>query len=158
MIFGMIPKGQEDGPGQLENYAGEDAYGPWEMYCFHPFISQSLTWYSWRIELITSTDAVEEKALFPTEYAISGAYPNPFNSSVAIEYSIPEVSQVKLDVYDICGRRVSALFDGEQAAGYYRAVWDGTDNRGTKLSSGVYLFRLSAGERQVAVARATMLK
>ncbi|HBY99930.1 MAG TPA: hypothetical protein DEO84_01295, partial [candidate division Zixibacteria bacterium] len=117
---------QESGPGQLEDYAGEDAYGPWEMYCFNPFQSQSLTWYGWRIELITSTDAAEEKALFPTEYAISGAYPNPFNSSMAIEYSIPEISQVKLDVYDICGRRVRALINSEQAAGYYRAVWDGT--------------------------------
>jgi hypothetical protein len=148
---------QERGPGQLEDYAGSDAYGAWEMYCFAPFVGPSLTRYTWEIELVTASEGVEAKPNSPTEYAISGVYPNPFNSSVEIEYSLPSPSDVRLEVYDICGRKVRTILDDKQGAGYYRAVWNGTDIGVSRVASGIYLVRLLAGERQ-AIARATMLK
>jgi parallel beta-helix repeat protein len=73
-------------------------------------------------------------------------YPNPFNPKTAIEYVVPEGSgKVRLAVYDLAGRLVRTLVDGERAAGRQVAVWDGRDDRGRELGSGVYFYRLEIG-------------
>ncbi len=149
---------EEDGPGQLEDYAGGDAFGPWEMFCFNPFDHTSLTWYSWRIEVIgTPLGVTERKEGLPKDYAICAIYPNPFNSEMAVEFAVPELSPIRLEVYDICGRKVKTLLDEEVIAGYHRVIWDGTNSGGEKMASGVYLVRLVSGGKDVT-ARMTMLK
>ena len=75
----------------------------------------------------------------PGELALHQNYPNPFNPSTVIAYRIPEESHVRLDVYDITGRRVSRLVDEMQAPGDYQVIWDASER-----TSGIYLFRLSA--------------
>jgi hypothetical protein len=74
-------------------------------------------------------------------------YPNPFNPVTRIDYWVPGTgrSGVSLVVYDVRGARVRTLVQGEKAAGRYRADWDGRDDNGTPVSSGVYFYRMSTG-------------
>lgn len=78
----------------------------------------------------------------PTSYAISAAYPNPFNPSTQISYSLPEAGRVSLVIYDVLGREIAILADGYQQAGRYTVTWHSTQNSGIPVSSGVYFARL----------------
>ncbi len=68
-------------------------------------------------------------------------YPNPFNPATTIRYALPEASDVRLTIYNVLGQQVRALVQGHQEAGYYRVTWDGRDDNGRVVSSGVYLYR-----------------
>ena len=74
----------------------------------------------------------------PTEVSLSPAYPNPFNPSTNLSYTIAEAGNIALSVYDINGRLVESLVDSYQEAGNYNAVWNASF-----VSSGVYFVRLS---------------
>jgi hypothetical protein len=74
-----------------------------------------------------------------TEYSLSQNYPNPFNPSTTINFALPNASYVKLSVYDILGNEISVLVNEKMNAGNYQAEFDGS-----KLSSGVYFYKLSA--------------
>jgi hypothetical protein len=76
----------------------------------------------------------------PSEYKLGQNYPNPFNPTTLINYSIPQKGYVSLKVYNLLGQEVATLFAGVQEAGNYAATFDGAG-----LASGVYLFRLQAG-------------
>jgi len=69
-------------------------------------------------------------------------YPNPFNPETRIAYSIPLKCNVKLAIYNINGQLVKSLQNGEQIAGYYTKIWNGKNNRGEMVSSGVYFYRI----------------
>ncbi len=81
----------------------------------------------------------------PTPFAISQNYPNPFNPTTQFDYAVSSRSFVSITVYDLLGREVKSLVSDEKAAGVYKAEWDGTDNAGTVLPSGMYLYRMTAG-------------
>jgi len=81
----------------------------------------------------------------PVEFRLGQNRPNPFNSSTAISYDVAEPCRVILSVYDILGREVRRLVDGEQVPGSYTVVWDGRDELGHEVGSGIYLYRLRAG-------------
>ncbi len=85
----------------------------------------------------TEQTAIE---LIPTEFALHGAVPNPFNPTATISFALPEASQVTLKVYDSAGREVASLVNGWREAGNHQVTFDG---RG--LASGVYIYRLTAG-------------
>ena len=82
----------------------------------------------------------------PKVFSLSQNHPNPFNPSTAISFTIPEgdAAQVGLTVYDIRGRIVRRLLDGDHMPGKYTVYWDSTDEKGAKVPSGVYLYRLQA--------------
>ncbi|MBM4172234.1 MAG: T9SS type A sorting domain-containing protein, partial [Ignavibacteria bacterium] len=82
----------------------------------------------------------------PTEFALSQNYPNPFNPTTSIKYSLAENAKVTLVIYDMLGQVVKTLIDNEQEAGFYTVKWDGTNNYGGKVSSGIYIYRLNAGK------------
>jgi hypothetical protein len=73
-------------------------------------------------------------------------YPNPFNPFTVIQFDLPFDVQVKLMVYTLSGRRVATLLDERRSAGPHKIVWHGVDDRGRSLSSGVYVYRLAAGD------------
>ncbi|PKN72949.1 MAG: hypothetical protein CVU50_05325 [Candidatus Cloacimonetes bacterium HGW-Cloacimonetes-3] len=80
-----------------------------------------------------------------TATALNGNYPNPFNPETAISYAIKDAGDVSLEIYNLKGQRVRSLVHGRQNSGNYRIVFDGKDDNGQALSSGVYLYRLSTG-------------
>ena len=84
----------------------------------------------------------------PGVFSVRPNYPNPFNPATTIAYELSRNSQVRLMVYDILGRKVRTLVDERVQPGHYRAVWDGRDDGGTRMSSGVYVFRFRAGDYQ----------
>lgn len=85
-------------------------------------------------------------ALKPKEYKLENAYPNPFNPSTKIQFAIPQNEKVRLEVFDIRGRLVASLIDSENMdAGTYESQWNGKNNRGESVASGIYLARLTTG-------------
>ena len=90
---------------------------------------------------------VEVVGRAPTLFSLENNYPNPFNPSTRIEFSIPRESSVRLIIFDIIGRVVATLVDTRMAPGTYKVTWDGRNEVGQMLSSGVYLYRLQADDR-----------
>ena len=72
-------------------------------------------------------------------------YPNPFNPTTTIEYQIPENSTVTVSVFDINGKLVKNLVKAEQNAGLHQIAWDGTNQNGIKVASGIYIYLVKAG-------------
>jgi len=82
----------------------------------------------------------------PDGYTFHQNYPNPFNPTTTISYSLPEQSLVKLTVFDIRGQEVMMLQDSEKPPGNYEVQWNGLDQQGNQVSTGVYFARLQAGD------------
>jgi len=82
----------------------------------------------------------------PTEYRLLQNYPNPFNPETHIAFDIPENTKVTLAVYDLQGRQIRMLLYGEKSAGHHVMTWDSQDSYGNKVPSGVYIYRLIAGD------------
>ncbi len=83
-------------------------------------------------------------ALVPEKFELQQNYPNPFNPSTIIEYSIPKASNVNISVYNNLGQLVKTLISETEEEGFYSAVWDGTNQNGVKLASGMYIYKISA--------------
>ena len=81
----------------------------------------------------------------PTTFVLDQNYPNPFNPTTQIEYGLPTQSNVKLTIHNLLGQEVARLVEGEQDAGFYRVQWSGRNANGTAVASGVYLYRIQAG-------------
>jgi hypothetical protein len=98
------------------------------------------------IEVVLSATAVSQQAL-PTASALQQNYPNPFNPETTISFDLSAESVVKLTVYSMTGQVVRTLVDGKAlSAGQYKSVWDGRDENGAKVGSGVYFYQLNAGD------------
>ncbi len=86
----------------------------------------------------------------PDHFSLGQNYPNPFNSTTVIRYSLPVDRQkrwaVSLRIYNILGQVVRTLVDEPQTPGYYSVRWDGRDNAGRELASGIYIYRIRAGD------------
>jgi hypothetical protein len=78
--------------------------------------------------------------------ALSHNYPNPFNPSTTIEYSLLRQSNIELTIFDLLGRKVKTLIKSNKPAGSYSVTWDGRDESGQPVATGVYLYRLTAGD------------
>ena len=78
----------------------------------------------------------------PTTYALEQNYPNPFNLETEIVYRLPEVGYVSLSIYNSLGQRIRTLLSCSQNAGKYVAYWNGKDEQGQEITSGVYIYRL----------------
>ncbi|RME20695.1 MAG: T9SS C-terminal target domain-containing protein, partial [Candidatus Zixiibacteriota bacterium] len=82
----------------------------------------------------------------PRTFALGQNYPNPFNPSTTIEYSLPRRSRVVIEIFNVLGRNVRRLVDEQAEAGRHRVVWDGRNDAGRPVASGVYLYRLVADD------------
>jgi hypothetical protein len=103
--------------------------------------AQSATEYATINDLLTNglTAVEQSQSTVPAKYVLSQNFPNPFNPTTTISYSVPQKAHVTLKVYNLLGEEVATLFDGERQAGNYKATFDGTN-----LSTGVYFYRLQA--------------
>ena len=82
----------------------------------------------------------------PVGYSLMQNYPNPFNPTTAIEFSLPEVQNVRITVYDILGHEIMSLADRKFEAGTHRIVWNGKNHSGQMVSSGMYLYHIDTGK------------
>ena len=100
-------------------------------------------------EVTVSTDPISFIA--PSDYKLSQNYPNPFNPNTTIEYSIPINRKVSVKVYNITGQLINTLIDNQMVnAGTHKVVWNGKNNLGRKVSTGMYLYSLEwAGMKKV---------
>jgi len=88
----------------------------------------------------TGVKVVDQKA--PSGYELSQNYPNPFNPKTDIQFSIPRAGTIQLNVYNILGELVTTLVNGDIVSGNYKATWNGTNNHGQTVASGIYFYRL----------------
>ena len=96
------------------------------------------------IDRLTNVDFARLSSL-PGEYKLEQNIPNPFNPSTVIGYRIPEAALVRLVIYNLLGQEVRVLVDRHVEAGAFTATWDGKDEMGRQVSSGIYLYRIHAG-------------
>jgi len=96
---------------------------------------------------VGGTEVVETSSRLPEEFLLLQNYPNPFNRGTIIMFWVPDDGQVLLKIYDLMGREVRTLVKGRLKAGEHAAVWDGRDDKGFEVASGVYIYRLMAGRR-----------
>ncbi|MCK9310434.1 MAG: T9SS type A sorting domain-containing protein, partial [Candidatus Cloacimonetes bacterium] len=106
--------------------------------------------------LLDKKPATEEIPI-PSVPLIATNYPNPFNPSTTIAFSIPTTYNTKLSVYNIKGQKVKELINNELASGYHKIIWDGRDKNNRGVSSGIYFFRLQSGGK-VSVRKAMLMK
>jgi len=90
--------------------------------------------------------AAFETSELPSDCSMAQNYPNPFNPSTTIRYGLPKISDVSLCIYDIFGREVLTIIHESQSAGWYTQQWNGINNSGNAVSTGMYFARLQAGE------------
>jgi hypothetical protein len=93
----------------------------------------------------------------PERYNLAQNYPNPFNPTTTVAYDIPVEAKVKLTIYNILGERVATLVDEFKPAGSYTTVWNGQTDNGSSVSSGIYFYRLTAGD-YVKSMKMTLMK
>ena len=94
----------------------------------------------------TGFEAAEGPENTPRSFSLKQNYPNPFNPETVIEYNLPKGCRVEIDVYNILGQKVRTLLEEHQNAGRHRVLWDGRDEKGKEVSSGIYLYRIKASE------------
>jgi hypothetical protein len=87
----------------------------------------------------------------PKEFQLLQNFPNPFNPSTEIRFAVPRESKIQLLIFDMLGRHVRTLIDGSFSPGRYETIWDSRDDKGVKVGSGVYLYRLIADQRSGSV-------
>lgn len=117
----------------------------------HPAMTGNVT-----VEAATDAeDDVESK--LPGTFVVSQNYPNPFNPATSIPYSLPSASRVTVEVFNVLGQRVATLLDEYQSAGDHTIEWQGTDDAGNALPSGIYFYRV-ATEEQSLTRKMALLK
>lgn len=93
----------------------------------------------------------------PAAFVLAQNVPNPFNSSTTLRFALPQAADIELAIYNLAGQKVARLTRGWHAAGHYTARWDGRNDTGVRLATGVYIYRLRAGE-QVQVRKLLLLR
>ena len=105
----------------------------------------------WEITLPLGTSTtIDETPTVPSSFELAPNYPNPFNASTTISYTLPRDGPVRLAIYDVGGKKVGELLAGRHVRGSYRIAWDGTDRWQRGVGSGVYFSVLEfGGERRI---------
>ena len=115
--------------------------GSFPYHCaFHPSMTGTVV-----VDQATGVGDQSDPVL-PTDFKLNQNYPNPFNATTSIKYQLPRAGEVRLTIYNLLGQVVKVFQPGRQAAGSYTINWDGKDRKGSQVSSGIYMYRLEAGE------------
>jgi plastocyanin len=119
-----------------------DTPGSYSYHCeFHPSMTGT-------IMVQPSTDVKDETGdrERPSEFVLSQNYPNPFNPTTKIEFTLAKSGFVTLQIYDVLGRKVKTLVSEELSSGYKSVIWDGKNDAGDEVASGVYFYQLKVGD------------
>lgn len=143
---------KDDGPFRIGT--GEDDE---EGHHFKGWIDD-ISWYNYSTTYDTAKTAIEDQQpAVPTQVSLSQNYPNPFNPSTQINFAVPKTQQVTLTVYDLLGRQVKVLRNKTLPTGRYTVTWDGTNEYGETVSSGMYFYRLETKKSDVTKMRKMIL-
>ena len=116
------------------------------------------TWEMHLIQLSLESLATDESEKgIPQPFSIRGPFPNPFNASTRIDYTTETDGPVRMDIYNVLGQKVAAIVDEPLQAGAHSTVWDGRDENGRHLSSGVYIAQISSPDGMKTL-RMTLMK
>lgn len=116
--------------------------------------------YDWKgqaLNAVAKQPQTDPKAVTNAEVSLGSAYPNPCNPSTTIVFHLPEQMTVNLAIYDVQGREIALLAEGLQEAGDHEVHWQGEDSHGMRVASGVYFYRLQAGN-QLQTKKLLLLK
>ena len=107
------------------------------------------------VDLTGSIDAINNIEIgnlkpVPTDYSLEQNLPNPFNPSTTIKYQLPNSGEASLVIYNLLGQQVRTLLKETMDAGFHSVVWDGKDELGKQVASGVYIYRLQSGDFSTA--------
>jgi hypothetical protein len=117
---------------------------------------QHLSVASYWVNTVTS-EVVSDESLIPKQFALHNNYPNPFNPTTQIAVDLPEAAATEITVWNIIGQKVATLYSGDLNAGHHIVNFDGQDDNGQQLTSGMYLYRVTAGKYN-AIKKMTLLK
>ena len=120
------------------NQAGDEASGTWSAVMYGTTCPGN-----WEV---TFTDVEDSENPITAGFKIEQNYPNPFNSATTISYDLSKNTHIELTIFNILGQKIKALVNCRQPAGKYQVQWNGRDNKGKDVASGIYLYRLKAGE------------
>jgi hypothetical protein len=122
-------------------------------------VEQTIDWSAngARIALGELTTLDKSGSSLPTNYTLNQNYPNPFNPETAIHYTIAKGGRVELTIYNVLGNKIKTLVNDFQNAGSYTVKWQGDADNGSKVSSGVYFYKLNSGEF-TDIKKMTLLK
>ena len=115
------------------------------------------------MEIVLTNPAVKRLAFgkitanLPTQFALEQNYPNPFNPTTEIRYALPQRSDVQLVIFNALGQQIRTLVSRTQDAGFHEIMWDGKDSNGQSVASGIYLYRIAAGNFS-AVCKMILMK
>jgi len=98
------------------------------------------------LNVVEVTGIDDNTASIPSAFGLDQNYPNPFNPTTDISFALPVQSDVEMSVFDMLGRKVKVLVNGNMEAGYHTVTWDGTDSSGKSVSSGIYFYSIEAGD------------
>jgi hypothetical protein len=158
----VIPGGQINFGRELESVGDFNGDGVDDIALFSQTEPAGPPWRS-EVNLFAGWDATatdvpyEYSPDMPASFELLQNYPNPFNSTTTLEFALPARSQVSMDIVNTLGQRVKTLLDRSLPAGTYRVSWDGTNDNGQPVASGIYLYRLTTGET-VLTKKMTLLK
>ncbi len=98
------------------------------------------------VDLDSIPVGIEDSDLVPTEYVLEQNYPNPFNPTTTLKYGLKETADVTIRIYNVLGQMVKTLVNAKQTAGFKEVTWDGTNDFGVKVSSGIYVYKIQAND------------
>ncbi|HPG40862.1 MAG TPA: FlgD immunoglobulin-like domain containing protein [bacterium] len=104
-----------------------------------------------------SATGIEDGKALPTEFKVAQNYPNPFNPETTIKYQVPKSVHVSMNIYNINGQKIRTLVNEEKQAGYYSVIWNGKNDSGVAVASGIYIMQIQAGD-YMKVIRMSFLK
>jgi uncharacterized repeat protein (TIGR02543 family) len=99
----------------------------------------------------------KENDVMPETFALQQNFPNPFNPTTEIRYDLPQPEYVTIDIFDVRGRWVTTLVDMQMPAGSYKVIWDAVDSAGTRMPTGLYFYKMTAGSFR-EIRRMVLLK
>jgi subtilisin-like proprotein convertase family protein len=136
----------------LTTLLGQEIQGTWSLRVIDGGQTDQGTLNSWclRLHFPGTMTPVEEDLTLPKALSLDGNYPNPFNPMTQIRFSLPSDQRVELAVYDLRGQKVATLVRDALRAGRHQVTWLGQDDNGRQVSSGTYVYRLTADGRTLA--------
>ncbi|MEE9167618.1 MAG: Ig-like domain-containing protein [Candidatus Neomarinimicrobiota bacterium] len=124
----------------------EVAAGTWTIVASDGWATTEASGGPFTLTIDRSQVSIEESELIPETFALHENYPNPFNPVTSIRYELPEKSRIVITIHDILGKEIGTLVNTIQDAGYKSVIWDGTDEFGRTVGTGIYLYQMKAGD------------